>query len=304
MAKPRGPFYRWMTRTIGHRVEGALVLSAAALFKALPLDAASALGGWIGRTIGPRLPGSRTADANLRRAMPELSPAERRRIVRGMWDNLGRTMAEYPHLLQIARERVEMAGGEHIAAMRDDDRGGIMVSGHFANWEIASAAVYRQSGLKLALVYRAPNNPYSARLIVKLRTAGTDINIPKGADGARQLLRHVSAGGHVGILVDQKLNDGIAVPFFGRPAMTATAPAALALRLKLPLHPVHVVRTGGAHFRMRVEPAMVLPDTGDRHADALEAMTTLNALLESWIRACPEQWLWLHRRWPDDDANP
>lgn len=303
MGKTRTPFQMWMTRTIGHRVEGALVYAACGLFAALPVDAASALGGWIGRTVGPRLSGSRTALRNLERAMPELDEAERRRIVRGMWDNLGRTMAEYPHLTQIARERVEIAGAGHLESMRDDDKGGILVSGHFANWETMAAAAYRQVGLKLALVYRAPNNPYSDRLLVRLRGAATDVNFPKGSEGARALMRHLSKGGHAGMLIDQKLNDGIAVPFFGMDAMTAPAPASLAIKYDLPLHPARLERLGGARFRLTIQPRYTPPASGDRHADVLAAMTALNGMLESWVRERPEQWLWLHRRWPAGPAN-
>lgn len=304
MGKPRTPLQRWITRTFGHRLEGALVYAACGLFASLPLDTASALGGWIGRTVGPWLPGSRTARRNLERAMPELSDSQRSAIVRGMWDNLGRTMAEYPHLEEIGRSRVEIVGSSFLAGMRDDDLGGIMVSGHLANWETAAAAASQQVGIIMALVYREPNNPYSARLLVRLRGAATKLNFPKGSEGARALVRHLGKGGHVGMLVDQKLNDGISVPFFGREAMTAPAPASLAMRLKLPLHLARIERLGGAHFRLTIEPPLDLPDSGNRHADILATMTAINAQLEAWIRERPEQWLWLHRRWPPEPSLP
>jgi KDO2-lipid IV(A) lauroyltransferase len=101
------------------------------------------------------------------------------------------------------------------------------------------------------------------------------------------------------MLVDQKLNDGIAVPFFGRDAMTAPALARLARRYDCIVVPVRVVRLGGAHFRLICDPPLKVPKTADAQADALALMTEVNATIERWIRARPEQWFWLHRRWPE-----
>ncbi len=298
MAKPRSPLARWLVRKIGYPAEALLVLGVHRLFRALPLDHASALGGRIARTIGPRLPGSRTARRNLTRAFPEKTAAEIETILRGMWDNLGRTIAEYPHLEQIGHERVEVVGAEHADALRDDGKAGIMVSGHLANWEV-QPVVARQRGLELALVYRAPNNPLVGKLLIGLRNTASDTLIPKGPDGARMLLRVLSKGGHVAMLIDQKMNDGIPVPFFGRDAMTAPAAAQLGLRFNVPLCLALTERLDGARFRVTVLPPMEYPTSGDRNTDSRIVMERLNALLEDWVRGRPAQWLWLHRRWPD-----
>lgn len=100
------------------------------------------------------------------------------------------------------------------------------------------------------------------------------------------------------MLVDQKMTDGIAVPFFGRDAMTAPALAQFALKYDAPIIPVRSERLEGARFRITFYPELKTPKTGDRHADILAIMTNVNASMESWIRERPEQWLWLHRRWP------
>ena len=120
----------------------------------------------------------------------------------------------------------------------------------------------------------------------------------KGTAGMRGALAHLRGGGMLGMLVDQKLNEGFAVPFFGRMAMTTPALAHLALRFRCPVIPIHPVRLGPARFRVICEPAMTLPDTGDREADAYALTSAVNATLERWIREQPECWLWLHRRWP------
>jgi KDO2-lipid IV(A) lauroyltransferase len=123
--------------------------------------------------------------------------------------------------------------------------------------------------------------------------------IPKGAVASRQAFATLRRGAHLGLLADQKLNDGIAVPFFGRDAMTAPALALLAMRFDCDVLPARVERLGGARFRLTVHPALPIPKTGDRDADVLTLMTEVNRTLESWIRERPDQWFWLHRRWPD-----
>lgn len=297
MAKPRSPLGKWLTRHVAHPLETALVRLAVGGFRALPVERASALGGRIGRTLGPLLPSHRTARRNLERAFPEKSGAEIDAILAGMWDNLGRTMAEYPHLDTLAERYTELLG-DVLVQMRDDERAGILVSGHLANWEVQSVAS-RKIGLELALVYRAPNNPAVGNVLVSLRGAASSTHIPKGPDGARSLVRILSKGGHVGMLIDQKMNDGIPVRFFGRNAMTAPAAATLALRLGIPIAPARTERLGGARFRVTVFPPMEPPNTGNRTADVRLLTERMTALLESWIRERPEQWLWTHRRWPD-----
>jgi KDO2-lipid IV(A) lauroyltransferase len=105
--------------------------------------------------------------------------------------------------------------------------------------------------------------------------------------------------GAVCMLIDQKMNDGIAVPFFGRNAMTAPAIAQLAYRHRCAVVPAVVERLEGTRFRLTISPPLELRETGDLDADVRALMVRINALVEEWVRARPEQWLWLHRRWPD-----
>jgi Kdo2-lipid IVA lauroyltransferase/acyltransferase len=293
---------RGMPRGIGQWLEAAAVWLAFALLRVLPLDWASAAGGGIARWIGPRLPVSRRARRSLAWAFPEKGPAEIERIVGGMWDHLGRVLAEYPHLGEFRvyepGGRAEVRGAEHVDRLREDGKPGIFFSAHVGNWELAPVAML-QRGVPVMLIYRAPNNPLVDRLIRRSRRPTSEGLIRKGPEGARAALETLRAGGHIGMLVDQKMNDGIAVPFFGRVAMTAPALARFAYRYDCPIVPVRVERLEGSHFRITFDPPLVRPETGDRQRDVLEFMTRVNAQIESWIRARPEQWLWLHRRWPD-----
>ncbi len=289
-------------RDASYRLQAWGARLALALFGALPIDRASALGGWLGRAIGPHTGISRVAARNLRRAFPEMSDAEVAAVIRGMWDNLGRVAAEYPHLGEIDvyadDSRIEVVGAHYVDRLRDDGVGGIFFAAHLGNWEIPSLGA-TQNGVPLTHIYRAANNPYVEPIIQRLRAPIGGTHHPKGSAGARELVRGLSRGEHLAMLVDQKFNDGIAVPFFGRDAMTAPALAQLALKYRCPVVPARLERLGGARFRLTFQPPMDLPDTGDRVADVAETMRRVNAIIEDWIRARPEQWLWLHRRWPD-----
>ena len=270
-------------------------------FAALPLDCASALGGATGRLIGPFLGISERARRNIRCAFPGSSESEIAGITRGMWDNLGRVTAEYPHLRKIRvfepGGRVETHGFEYMDQAVATGRRMIIFSGHLANWEIGMLAAV-QYGISVSQIYRAANNPLVDRMITRFRGDAGEL-IPKGAGGACEAIATLRRGAHVTMLADQKMNDGIPVPLFGRPAMTAPALAALALRFDCDVLPARVERLGGAHFRLTVFPPLALPRSGNSHADEAALMTQVNAILESWIRDRPEQWLRVHRRWTD-----
>ncbi|MSO75836.1 MAG: lauroyl acyltransferase [Alphaproteobacteria bacterium] len=286
------------TRSLRHALEALGLLLFWALCRALPLDWASALGGWLARLIGPSLPVTGRARKNLRLSFPDLPATELARMVASMWDNLGRVAAEYPHLGRaVMAGRVELVGEAHLAALRDQARTTILVGGHLANWEIL-AIVARARAIPLAGVYRRPNNPLVDRLLRRARGDAAEL-LPKGSQGARGTIAVLGRGGNLGMLVDQKMNDGIAVPFFGRPAMTAPAAAELALRYGAAIVPARVERLRGARFRLTLHAPLAMPDATDRKAAVLSLMTRINGELEEWIRARPDQWLWLHRRWPD-----
>jgi KDO2-lipid IV(A) lauroyltransferase len=292
---------------IAHAIEATSVRAGFRLLSAIGPVRASNLAGSVMRTIGPLLPLCRVADANLRHAFPELNKAERRRIIRGVWENLGRTFGELPHLSQLCRTAKgpgwEIVGEDIVRAQAIQGGPAIFFSGHIGNWEVAPM-VAAALGLPASPMFRAASNPVVDRIILDLRRRAIG-NVPmfaKGASGARAALAHLSRGGCLGFLMDQKQNDGIAVDFFGRPAMTAPGLASLALRFRCPVIPFHAERIGPARLRVICEAPLVLPNTSDRHADIAALTQQVNATLERWIRAQPDSWLWLHRRWPKDTA--
>jgi KDO2-lipid IV(A) lauroyltransferase len=297
----RTAWQRQLTRIV-QPIEAALVHGLLALLRLIPVQAASAIGGAVARTIGPLIGVTRRARKNLLNAFPEKSPDEIEAIIRDMWENLGRVVAEYPHLSRMMvftpDSRIEVRGTEHIDAGRARGKPLIFFAGHLGNWEISAVAA-KAYGVPLHLIYRPANNPWVEEIYREGRGNIAAGLIPKGAEGARQTMRVLREGGQLGILIDQKMNDGIPVPFFGRDAMTAPALARLAFKFDCTVLPTQVERLGGARFRLTVHPPLPLTRSGDAQRDALELMSHANRHLESWIRQRPGQWLWLHRRWPD-----
>ncbi len=280
------------------------------LLRGMSAGAASTVAGRFARIVGPALPVSRVAYANLVTAMPELDAAARRRIVRGMWESLGRTAGEFPHLATLQRDTAsgpgwELDGEDILYKLAAEGGPVIFFSGHIGNWEILPRAA-AACGFPCANFYRAASNAEVDAIIrgVRAQTVGEAVDyFPKGRRGARQALRHLGRGGHLAMLVDQKMNDGIEARFFGLPAMTAPALAGLALHFRCPVIPAVVRRIGPARLRVVIEPPLALPQSGDRAADVASLTQTVNDVLERWIRASPESWLWLHRRFPKDTVR-
>jgi len=273
---------------------------ASALLRLLPVDWVSGLGAALFRTLGPFTGSQRIAERNIRLAFPGLSDDERRRLLRGQWDNLGRTFFEFPitDRLTPASGRVEVVGRERLEAIAASGKPAVLVSGHFANWEVMAAAIV-DAGVTCQITYRAANNPYVDRRIKAGRARyGVRLFAPKGGEGARELLQAMDRGESVALMNDQKFNSGPAALFFGRPAHTAAGPTRLGLRAGARLQPLSVQRLGGARFRVMVHEPILLDQTGDRARDLETGVRKVNAFVEARVRERPAEWFWVHKRWP------
>lgn len=275
-----------------YKIEAALIKGIMGFFRLLPAGTASTIGGTIGRKIGPRLAASRKAKRNLSLSLPDLSPPQVEDAVRSMWENLGRVMAEYPHLAELAQTQTEIVGRENLTPLLEGKGPAILFAGHLANWEMAATSL-QTLGIQVDLIYRAPNNPDVDIILQRCRSLdGTLRTYPKSRSGMRQVVEALKQGRNIGILIDQKYNEGLPAQFFGRVAMTSPAFAQLARKFKCPLIPVRVERLGGANFRISVLPPLDVTNLSDE-----DAIAAAHTILEGWIRERPGEWLWLHRRW-------
>lgn len=285
-----------------YRAEALAFFAFIGFFRLFGLDGASAIGGWIGRNVLRRtVMGSRARD-NLERAYPEKSDAEIEAIALEMFDNLGRNAAEYAFLdkMKISGPdpRLSVTGTEYAEAAIASGKGVLFVSGHFANFEVMPFTA-AQLGYESGEVYRPLNNPYVNRWMVAQRMAnGPKDQIAKGAQGTKRIFTMLRGGKSILLLADQKTNEGLPAPFFGRDAMTTPAPAALALKLGSIILPASNERLGGSRFRMKIYPPIDFTPTGDHDRDIHQLTIKITGAIEQMVRERPSQWLWVHRRWP------
>lgn len=184
-------------------------------------------------------------------------------------------------------------GKENLLLVKKNNIPAIFFSAHLANWEIAPMVAIKND-ISVITIYRKPNNPYVNLLLNYIRS---DIPLaPKGAKGAKQIIKALRNGISIGLIVDQKMNNGINVNFFNKPAMTAPALAQLTLKIKSIVVPVQIERLKGTNFQVTFHKPLKLIKN-KRFKTTKQIMTEVNLIIEKWIRQRPDQWLWLHRRW-------
>jgi Kdo2-lipid IVA lauroyltransferase/acyltransferase len=283
------------------RLEAVAFAGLTALLRALGVERASAFGGWLLRTLGPKTGTHRTVMRNLRLAFPDMNPAERERLALESWERTGRTFAETTLLDRITMQsgRLEVVGLDRLHQIRDSGTPVVFVSGHLACFETMPAAILA-AGVPCQITYRPTNNPYVDAQIRRARARyGVRLFAPKGGDGAKELLAGLQRGESVALMNDQKFNEGPEVTFFGHSVNAAPGPTRLALRFGTVLQPMSVVRLPGVRFRVTAHDPIVLEKTGDRSADIARGVQAVTTFVEDRVREVPEDWFWVHKRWPD-----
>jgi KDO2-lipid IV(A) lauroyltransferase len=272
----------------------------------LPVAAVDRAGALLGRAVHlVDRTHRRVAERNVAAAFPGRPAAERQQIVRGAFEHFGRLLMdllEFSTLTPEAMlERVEFEGEEQVRAAYAHGKGVIFVTGHFGYWEL-QAMVHAPRLRPMAVVARALDNPYLNALLERIRTrTGNSVIYRQGT--LRRILRTLQAGEGVGILIDQHIltRDAIYVDFFNRPAATTSSVAMLALRTGARVVPLFALPLGGGRYRMVYEHA-VEPPPADSADPVHELTQRCTDVLEMYVRRNPELWLWMHRRWRDDDS--
>ena len=265
------------------------------LMRLLPYHRRVPFGGWLMRMLIAPIAGyGKRVRENLALVWPDL-PADRvPALTRAVCDNVGRTLAELysPNEFKamVAASPLLGTGLEPVLAAQAQGRGVILVSGHFGNHDIARA-VLATRGLAVAALYKPQRNPYFNRHFAATITAISAPLFPRGRRGLADLVTHLKQGGMLGMLIDQHMRHGAALSFLGHRALTALSAADLALKYDCLLVPVYGIRQpDGLHFDLLIEPAIP-------HTNASQMTQALNDSLSAQVRAHPEQWFWVHRRW-------
>ncbi len=284
-------------------LEFVLALIFVLLLKVMGIRIASLLAAKITQFVGKRHASHRVAYGNLTRAMPHLSANDKERLLDEVWMKLGMVFGEFPHVGLMNKKQVEKivhldeASQQVVAeivASQQQNKGTIMVSAHFGNWE-AGLRYLMENGVKVRALYRPLNNPYVDWLMRKLRK-GT--HIAKGRDGLRQIINEIKRGNCVVILADQKVTDGVAVDFFHDKALTTTSVAKIVQKYDVDLLTVNVSRKSWSNeFEFHLEKVAIDQEEKQKEDFVVKITENFTNKIQGWIEKNPSQWFWVHDRW-------
>ena len=295
----RPPFWKRLRREVRVRA----LLLAFPLLSRLPHRLAVAVGGAVGFLAWFLVAKERRlALAHLAIAFPALDERSRARIGRASFVNLGRSALELaaasalqPRLAAVAQ--VGPAEAKLLRAAHEAGRGVIFISCHVGNWELLARRIILE-GYRAGTVAREAQDPRLTALLERSRRSAGLQTLWRGKPGlARELLRLLREGAFVGLLIDQDIDaQGHFVPFFGRLAFTPRAAGDLAVRTGAAVVFGCIHREESTRHRVVIR-RIPVPETGDRELDALSVTAAATRAIEEEIRARPDEWVWMHRRW-------
>jgi KDO2-lipid IV(A) lauroyltransferase len=289
-----------------YRVEWLVTRGVRALVRAVPMAAVRSLGHGLGYAAYV-LDRSRRRIAleNLAVAFPGRPLAERKALTRAMFGHFGAVLLELLKFGTYSREQMlaaaDVEGEDRFRQARRQGRGVLFFTGHFGYWEM-QAMSHAITAEPLSVLARPLDNPYLHAMLEDTRTrTGNTVIYRQGA--VRRMLRELTAGRDIAVLIDQHLHtDAIYVGFFRRPAATTSALAALALRTGAPVVPVFALPMPHGRYRFIYEHPVDPPraDTPDAVREFTQRCTDV---LEMYVRRHPELWMWMHRRWRDNQGS-
>ena len=267
------------------------------IFKLLRRKYASILSGNIMKIIGPFFRSKKICHLNLSTAFPELENQEKEDILKEMWFNYGRILAEYVFISDFRNSKLSnniiIDNQNELEKIKNLSEPVIFISGHFNNFELMAMHL-EKSDINLVALYRPLNNPFLNPLMEKIRKKYIcKKQVKKGISGTKELLRYFKNGSSVALMIDQRVSEGIKCNFFNKQALTTTIPAQFVKKYNAKIVPVYIERTKNNDFKIQIYEIL-----GFSKNETLEKITLdLNKVLEGMIRKNPSQWIWTHNRW-------
>jgi len=287
-------------KVIKYLFEFFVVISLFAIFKIIGLKNASILGGILGKYFGPLFRSKKIILKNIETGLGQIPKDEYKKIIDGMWTNIGSTFAEYIFLSKFSsnsKNFINIKGYKYLEQIKKNNAPVVFVSGHFGNFELM-AMLLQKSGIKLAAIYRPLNNIFLNPIMEYLRLKYICSNeIPKGRTGTREVLKKIKDGYSIALMVDQRVGEGMQINFFNKPALTTTIPAQLALKYNCKIVPVYLERKINTNFEMTICEPFEIKKTENYENDIKNISLKINKKIEEMILLNPKQWLWSHNRW-------
>tara|TARA_Y100001958_G_C21157209_1_gene491961 strand:- start:255 stop:1118 length:864 start_codon:yes stop_codon:yes gene_type:complete len=284
-------------KNLKYFLEFIIILIFFFIFKILGYKTASNLGKLIGEIIGPKFRSKKIITENIRNFKPSINNDEVNVLIKKMWGNYGRILAEYPFIPNFRNKKLEkhlkIEGLNSLKKIIKSGKPTLFISGHFNNFELMAMIIERE-GVDLAAVYRPLNNKFLNIIMEYLRKNYIcRTQIKKGLKGVREALTYFKRGKSLAIMIDQRVTEGIDVKLFGKNAFTTTIPAQFVKKFGCLIQPVYIERINSVNFKV------VFDDHLDFNNDKnIENITKkLNQWLEDKIIKNPDQWIWTHDRW-------
>ena len=205
------------------------------------------------------------------------------------------TFIEYIFLdyFRKSTNHIEIIGLDNILNQIKDKKPRIFVSGHFANFELMSMEITKNS-INLATIYRPINNFFLNPFMEYLRKKYVCKNqIKKGINGVREAIGFIKRKHSIALMIDQRVSEGEKINFFNKPALTTTLPAQLSLKFNIDIIPVFIKRDQNNNFQIEFKKGIVPKNFNNK----LELTKELNRVLEEMVISNPDQWIWTHNRW-------
>jgi KDO2-lipid IV(A) lauroyltransferase len=289
-------------KIIRYFLEFVIVTIFFLIFKIIGPKLSSDLGEIIGKYFGPLFRKKTIAKKNILIAFPDLNENSINEMIERMWKNIGRIFGEYIHINKFSiidqkKIKIVFANKNNFELLKKNNKPVVFFSGHFANFELMAKCL-QELGFNIGAIYRPLNNIFLNPIMEFIRKKYIcPIQIEKGSNGTKKLIKHISTNGPLALMIDQRLSSSIRVPFFNQPASTTTTPAQLAIKYDALLIPVFLKRLEKTNFEFFIEEPLIINRTSDYDKDIFNITQIMNKKIEEFIKRDPAHWLWSHDRW-------
>lgn len=283
-------------KKINHLIQFIIIKIFFTIFGIIGYKASSNLGFLIGKYLGPIFRSKELIINNLEKANID-KKNNFKKIASNVLGNYGRMFSEYVHLKNFKNDSLNkffsIEGFEHLKNIKEKGEKVVFISGHFNNFELMAMQI-EKAGVDCAAIYRPLNNPYLNSIMETIRIRDICKNqIKKGRAGTREIIRFLSKGTSIALMIDQRVREGEKIDFFGNPATTTTIPAQLIKKYGCSVVPIYIERKKSHHFKMYVSKPIKI----SRSRSISEITKHLNDILEKMILKNIDQWIWTHDRW-------
>ena len=278
-------------------IEFIIITTLFLIFRIIGYKAATNFGFFIGKVFGPIFRSKKKIVENIKSYKPSLKKNEIEKIIKKMWGNYGRILAEYPYISSFRNKKMEkyiqIEGRENLEKIKKIGKPVVFISGHFNNFELMAMIIERE-GIELGAVYRPLNNKFLNVIMEYIRKKYICKNqIKKGLRGVKEALSYFKNGKSLAIMIDQRVSEGVKIKFFGKDAFTTTIPAQFVKKFSCIIQPVHIERINDFYFKILFDSQFHF----NENQDEKYITEKLNIWLEEKITINPDQWIWTHDRW-------